>query len=182
MENTKRIRVISSLGGRICTALIFLVPIMSALFWIFFNKLYPNMKALGIEIFLPWVQLHDLSAMARFMGFIASLLPNIVTIYGIMRLRRLFNLYEEGIIFSKDNVECFRGIGWALIGFVMASWICMAPLSVVFTSYNPPGQRIITMGVSSEDFTTLILGIAVLLLSWAMDEGRRIKEEQEQYI
>ena len=182
MENTKRIKVISSLGGRICTVLIFLVPIISALFWIYFNKFYPIMRALGIEIYLLSVLQQDLSAMARFLGFIVSLLPNIVTIYGIIKLRRLFSLYEKGIIFSKDNVKCFRGIGWALIGLVIANKISMPFLMVVFTSANPPGPRTIALAVNGEDLTTLVLGMAVLLISWAMDEGRRIKEDQDQYI
>jgi len=182
MENTKRIRVISSLGGHISTVLIFLVPIMSALFWIFFNKLYPNMRALGIEVYLLSMLQQDLSAMARFMGFIVSLFPNIVMIYGIIKLRRLFSLYENEIIFSKDNVKCFRGMGWALIGLFIANKISDTLLSAVYTFENPPGQRAIALWFSSGDFTPLVLGMVVLFISWAMDEGRRIKEEQEQYI
>ena len=181
MENTKRIRVISRLGGRICTVLIFFVPIMSALFWVFFNKLYPDMNMLGIEFHLLSMLQQDLSAMARFMGFIVSLLPNIVTIYGIIKLRRLFSLYEKEIIFSKNNVKCFRGMGWALIGLFIANQISDTLLSVVYTFENPSGKRI-ALWLSSGDFTPLVLGMVVLFISWAMDEGRRIKEEQEQYI
>ena len=178
MENTKRIRVISSLGRRICTVLIFLVPIMSAFFWVFFNKWYPIIRDLGIEINLVPVQIQDLSAMARFMGFIVSLLPNIVTIYGIIKLRRLFSLYEKEIIFSKDNIKCFRGMGWVLIGLFIANKISDTLLSAVYTFENPPGQRsIIALWFSSGDFTPLVLGMVVLFISWAMDEGRRIKEE-----
>ena len=53
---------------------------------------------------------------------------------------------------------------------------------VVFSSANPLGPRTIALAFNGEDLTTLVLGIAVLLISWAMDEGRRIKEEQERYI
>jgi len=105
-----------------------------------------------------------------------------VIIYGIVKLRRLFSLYENGIIFSKDNVGCFLGMGWALIVLVVAETVSTSILSVVLTFANPPGQRMLTVGFSSGDFTTLCSGLAVLLVSWAMDEGRRIKEEQEQFI
>lgn len=182
MENTKRIRIISRLGGRICTVLIFLVPIMSALFWFFFNKLYPIMNALGFRVAYPNVAIHDLPVMARFMGFIVSLLPNIVMIYGIIILRRLFNLYEKEIIFSKDNVKCFRGMGWALILLFIANTISDSLLSAVYTYANPSGKRMIALWLSSGDFTPLILGMIVLFISWAMDEGRMIKEEQEQFL
>lgn len=181
MENTKRIRIISRLGGRICTVLIFLVPIISALFWIYFNELYPIMKAL-VRVSWQWGQIHDLSVTARFLGFIVSLLPNFVMIYGIIILRRLFNLYEKEIIFSKDNVKCFRGMGWVLIGLFIANKISDTLLSVVNTFENPPGKRIIAFWLYSGDFTPLVLGMVVLFISWAMDEGRRIKEEQEQFI
>ena len=134
------------------------------------------------KVSLPHVPIHDLSDMARFMGFIVSLLPNAVIIYGIVKLRRLFSLYEKGMIFSKDNVGCFRGMGWALIVLVVAGTVSSTLLSVVLTFANPPGQRMFTVGIGSGDFTTLVLGLAVLLVSWAMDEGRRIAEEQEQFI
>jgi hypothetical protein len=73
-------------------------------------------------------------------------------------------------------------MGWALIVLVVAETLSESLLSIVLTVANPPGQRMLTVGFSSRDFTTLVLGIAVLLISWAMDEGRRIAEEQEQFI
>lgn len=182
MENIRRIHVISNLGRHICTAMIFLVPVFSALFWVYFNRLIPYMNTEMFKGLLPIVPDHDISAMARFIGFIVSLLHNVVIIYGLFKLRRLFSLYERGIIFSKKNVACFRDIGWSFIVFVAATTVSNALLSVVLTFANPPGQRMLTVGFSSRDLTTLCLGLAVLLISWAMDEGRRIAEEQEQFI
>ena len=182
MENTKRIRVIGRLGGRICTVLLFLVPIMSVLYWVFFNNLYPILNALGFRDSWRWGQIHDLSVTARFLGFFVSLLPNIVMIYGIIILRRLFNLYEKEIIFSKDNVKCFRGMGWVLIGLFIANKISDTLLVTVNTFEILPGQLRYAFWFSSGDFTPLVLGTVVLFISWAMDEGRRINEEQEQFI
>jgi hypothetical protein len=140
------------------------------------------MNALGFRVSWLWGPIHDLSVTAPFMGFIFSLLPNIVMIYGIIILRRLFSLYEKEIIFSKDNVRCFRRMGWALIGLFIANTISNALLTAVLSWANPPGRRVIALAFTSGDFTPLVLGMVVLFISWAMDEGRRIKEEQEQFI
>ena len=73
-------------------------------------------------------------------------------------------------------------MGWALIGLFIANKISDTLLSAVYTFENPSGKRMIALWFSSGDFTPLVLGMVVLFISWAMDEGRRIKEEQDQYI
>ena len=52
-------------------------------------------------------------------------------------------------------------------------------MSVIFSLHNPPGQRIITLSLSSSDIAIGIIGMIVVLISWIMDAGREIMEEQE---
>jgi hypothetical protein len=129
----------------------------------------------------PVVPDHDLSAMTRLLAFIVQLIPNGVIIYGFIKLRSLFVLYEKAIFFSKDNVACFRGIGKAFIIWVMADIIMsQALLSVVLTAQEDP--CILTAGVGSGNLKAMFVGVVVLVISWTMDEGRKIKEEQDQFI
>jgi hypothetical protein len=49
------------------------------------------------------------------------------------------------------------------------------------TLTNPPGQRILEIGIGSFQFSSLMIGSIILLISCVMDEARIMNEEQ-QYI
>ncbi|MCP4221111.1 MAG: DUF2975 domain-containing protein [bacterium] len=44
---------------------------------------------------------------------------------------------------------------------------------------NPPGQRILRIGFGSDDITKLVIGLLIILVSWIMNEGRELQEEQQ---
>jgi len=71
MENTQRITTLSRKLRRICTGLIYLTPVASALCWVFFNQLY----AMAPMIPLPVHVDHDLPAHTRFHAFLVDLIP-----------------------------------------------------------------------------------------------------------
>jgi hypothetical protein len=47
------------------------------------------------------------------------------------------------------------------------------------TWQNPPGHRAATLSLSSIDIATLLTAILIILISWIMAEGCRLREEQQ---
>jgi hypothetical protein len=175
MKNTQRITKVSRRFRLICIGLIFCLPLLGALFWMFFNQIY---AMAGPMIPLPVRLDHDLTAKTRFFAFLVDLLPLGVTLYGLTRLKNLFELYEKGSIFTEENVNCFRSLGRALIAWVACDVVSNTLLSIVLTMGNPPGRRMITVGLNSGECTGLFVGAVVLIISWVMDEARKMQEEQ----
>jgi len=127
---------------------------------------------LGI-ISLPWMLSSSYNHIKIF-GFIAVVGCG-AYFYGLLKLRRLLKLYEKGIFFSKDAVICFRGMGWALIVAAMtAHWFNISFFTDEFTTH-------LTDSLSSI-FHELFGGVVLIVIAWAMDEGRVIKEEHDQFI
>jgi len=178
MENSTRIQVASRRCRIACTALIFCTPGAVAFLWYFFNELYPRVPGIPLPVRVD----HDLTAMTRFLAFLAQLPPTALAIYQLVILRRLFTLYEKGKIFAAENVECYRRLGWMLIVWVGCEIASNSLLSIALTLSNPPGQRVVTLGVSSGELASLFIGIVVLVISWVMDEGRKILEEQSLFV
>ena len=106
------------------------------------------------------------------------MIPMVVIIFGLRKLESLFSLYEQGLIFTESNVKCFRSLGRGLIVWVGCDVVRNSLLSIVLTLDNPPGHRVVTVGLGSADFTAVFVGIVVLIISWVMDEGRKIQEDQ----
>jgi hypothetical protein len=173
-QNTQRLMAVSRKIRLTCKWLIFCLPVLCALYWTFFNRIYH----MGPLPPLPVRVDHDLPGLTRFLAFVVDLIPMGVIIYGLGKLEGLFGLYEKGRIFTAQNVAYFRSLGRTLIVWVGFDVVRNSLLSMVLTLDNPPGQRVITVGLGSADFTAIFVGIVVLIISWVMDEGRKIQEDQ----
>ena len=179
MENTRRITIASRRLRRTCTVLIYLLPLISAVFWAFFNQLFDPASSVPTSMVpLPAPVTQELPGLVRLGAFVTELIPLSAMIYGILKLRELFGLYEKGLIFTAKNVACFRSLGRTLIVWVICDVVTNSLLSVVLTLPNPPGHRMITVGLYSADFTAIFVGIVILIIAWVMDEARKIQEDQ----
>jgi hypothetical protein len=174
MENTQRITTVSRKLRLICTVLFFCLPFVCAFFWTFFNRLY----AIAPMIPLPVHIEHNLTAQTRFLAFLCDLLPIGAIIWALLKLKNLFSLYEKGHIFTEQNVSCFRGLGRTLIVWVACDIVNRTLLGIVLTLDNPPGKRMLVIGLDGGDFTGIFVGAVVLIITWVMDEARKMQDEQ----
>ncbi|ACL06561.1 conserved hypothetical protein [Desulfatibacillum aliphaticivorans] len=175
----KIVRVSRTLSG-LFLVLLAAVPFLYGLFWLFFNHLmqfdglgaFQGLACAGVPFQPP------VPGWSRLLGFAASLPALCVDLYVLNRLRMLFGLYAQGIIFGAGNVRCIRVLGIALLVKQALNPVVQAMTSVALTLPNPPGQRVLQVGFSDANFTALIIGVMVIVVAWIMDEGRKIQEEQ----
>lgn len=173
-DNIARIARISARLRMICGLLIVAIPIVMAIWW-FFAEGAPNVLSR-----LPQVPvLSPLTFKVRLMCFLVSLIPAGVAIYALTRLRHLFGLYQQGKIFMPENVRCYRQLGRTLFAWAAASFIYTPLITMAVTSNNPPGKGMISLSLSSDDVLAVMVGLVVLTIAWVMDEGRKIREDQE---
>ncbi len=173
-QNTQRIMAVSRKLRLTCKWLIICLPVIYGIFWTFFNQLY----GMGPLVPLPVRVDHDLPRLTRFLAFLVDMIPMVAIIYGLRKLEGLFLLYENSLIFTEQHVRCFRSLGRTLIVWVGCDVVRNSLLSIVLTLANPPGHRVVTVGLGSADFAAVFVGIVVLIISWVMDEGRKIQEDQ----
>jgi len=82
--------------------------------------------------------------------------------FGYWVVFALFGLYRQGILFSAKNVRHIRSLGYYLI----VNWAI---------DYQMQGAlRDVQLSTNS-----LFVGLLIIFVSWIMDEGRKIQEEQE---
>ncbi len=174
MENIEKIRKVSRRFKMLCTALLWFTPIALAVFWITFNHLPEDMTARMFPAYVSRIQ----PLYVRGLAFLAGLLPAGAIMYALAALRGLFSLYMRGMIFTGENVRCFRRIGFALIWWAGAGFLHTPLSSLIMTLINGPGKHMLTVEISSDEAVNLLLGAMVLLISWVMDEGRKLEEEQ----
>lgn len=157
-------------------ALLIIYPLMVIAMWLG-----------GFDIPIPYlsftklppvgVDLHTLRFILRFWGCVIELFPTMIIMLGFYYLIQLFKLYANNIIFGPENVKLIKYIGYTLIGQVIISFITQPLLSIVLTLDAAPGHHMITLGIGSDEISNMIIGGIVVLISWIMEEGRKLEEE-----
>jgi hypothetical protein len=170
-----RIRKTSRLFVYFLFALMIIVPLIDCLVWYFINE-FPN--SMQHEILPAFARL-PLSPLARFLGWCTSLLPLGLFLYAILTLIKLFKFYENGKIFTGDNVKCFSKLSKIVMSLSLVQVLVDPLQSVALTLQHPEGERILAIGLSSVDISIFSLGGVLAVISWVMDEARLISEEQE---
>jgi len=79
--------------------------------------------------------------------------------YGVMF--SLFGLYQRGVLYSAKNIQHIRSLGYFLIG----NWGLDSQLQ----------SSVRDVQLST---TPIFIGLLIIFVSWIMDEGRKIQEEQ----
>lgn len=179
MKNAARIQLASRRLRYILTGVTILIPISMALIWVLFNDFPAEARGRMIPYDIYGALLQPLPLSTRLLAFVVSMIPAGVMIWGLFILMRLFRLYEQGEIFRMSNVRCFRQLSRVLIWFFFAGIATQPLLSLALTIQNPAGQRMLTFGLESGDLTALLLGGILAVISWVMEEGCQLQEDQD---
>jgi hypothetical protein len=178
MSNLPRIQRISRLMYGVCTVATVAIPLLIIGMWASFEYWGPSHPQ-----FAPIPNIPDtLDLPTRLLAGAIGLLQASIAVFAVWRLRQLFGLYAQGLIFTTENTRCMRHFAAAVVAFAIAKPITGALLSVVLTMNNPPGQRQLAISAGSSELTTLFIGGVFLIIAWIMDEAREMAEEQAEII
>ena len=176
MSNLKKITKTSNFFYLVISFILAVIPLFYAFFWIFINELPGSMIQVNIA---DKMLSQPVSGWLRTAGFLASLFPMFSLFYIFYNLRKLFAFYREGKIFSFVHVDIFKKISWGFLLWVISSIAYGTATSVIFSFNNPPGQRMLSVGIGSSELTSFFMAGIILVISRVMDEGRVLYEENQ---
>lgn len=116
----------------------------------------------------------------KILGCSADILNSIPLILSLFVLKSIFRNYQKGEIFTTANATQYRRLGWlffldALLIKPLSDTLLI--LAVTFT--NPPGHRYLSVGFGTFNMTALFCGILVIVMSWVMLEGSKLRDDQQ---
>ena len=135
---------------------------------------YPEMLRSGPALIKPYA---ELTATTKLLGFLISLIPTTFFTFAFFLLHRLFGLFEKLNFFSQESVLCIRKIGFCLLIGQLVFPFYIGLLSLALSFGNTPGSRFISLGFGTEQMTLTIVALIIILVSWIMNEGRKLQEE-----
>lgn len=124
----------------------------------------------------------SLTAGTRIAGFAISMLPLGTLLYALHQAYGVFDAYRRGHIFSPDVPARLRAIGLAMVALAILRPIANTLLGVVLTLGNPPGQQVVSIGISLDDYMIAAFGGLILIIGHVMVEARRIADDHSQIV
>ncbi len=159
------------------------VPILHILAWLHAPAPIPLLADFGfiIRAIPANVQVLHLDLITCLGGFLISAIPFIAIEFLFYFLIRLFRLYSQGEIFSLQNVTYLKKSGYALLIAQILKPIMEGVMTAVVTWHNPPGLglRVSVISFTAADFAMICTAFLIILISWIMAEGCRLREEQK---
>lgn len=161
------------------------LPIVYGMFWYqapkpFINPLITKDVGFAINIIpadIPIMQ--PLSVHTKLLAFVVSLIPLSITLVIVALMIQLFNHFQHKEIFSQPNVKIIKKIGiWLIVG-QLASMVYDLLISITLTWHNPPGSRVALMSFQGTNIGLLFAALLIILISWIMEEGYQLKEENQ---
>ena len=182
MTNIKRV----SIFFRVFFQILFIViPVIQLIGWMHAPA---PMIALGGMINMSIIPrgyenhiLHTLTMSEKMMGFLVSVVPMAIELFILYSLIKLFRLYEHAEIFSINNVRYIRNIGYTLLVGQLIHPFYQLAMGLVLTLGNPAGHhlRFIAITLDQTNIGIILTGLLVVLISWIMAEGCKLREEQQ---
>lgn len=123
--------------------------------------------------------LHTLSVSEKTLGCLVSAIPMMVNMFILFMLIKLFRLYEKGEIFTVNNVKYIRSIAYALLAGQFIDPIYQFVMGIVLTMHNPPHHRFASITLDQTNIAIVLTALLVILISWIMLEGYKLREEQQ---
>jgi Protein of unknown function (DUF2975) len=128
------------------------------------------------------VKVIQLDALSRLGGWLATATAASIGMWALWEIWRLFGCYARGELLSHRPAMHLHRLGLALISLAAAMPLSQTLSVLALTLGNPPGQRQLMVGLSSQHYLSLLLGLVLLALAQVMREAARVAEENAEFI
>lgn len=122
----------------------------------------------------------------RLAGFALELIPLAALLYTLNALRHMCHAFLRGDLFTTTVVQGFRAVGRGVLWLAMAQVIYQFGVTglISWLGMREQGAHggIIGAGLSSFEFSLLLIGLTMFLLGHVMDRARELGEDSAQII
>lgn len=119
------------------------------------------------------------TALTQGLAFLGSLVESFPLLMGLYLVQKIFLKYRQGSIFTVENAKHYRSLGFLFfVHAFLAKPLGFALLILGVTLNQPPGERVLSLSFGTGNMNSIILGLLVIVISWVMQEGSRLEEEQ----
>jgi hypothetical protein len=128
------------------------------------------------------LKLVQLDMTSRLFGLASSLLQSGTILFALWQMWALFGCFAQGELLALQPARHLRRLGLALSALAGVQPLSRTLGVLALTWGNPPGQRQLWVGLSSDHYLALLFGLVLLALAQVLTEAARVAEENQAFI
>lgn len=136
-----------------------------------FNFLYHFSTGLPIK--------GEITPFLRTVGFLATFTTLVLQTSIFWILMNIFKLYEAGNVFTSVNIKYYRLLSFSFLGIAVITPIEGALLSLILTSHNPIGEKLLSVSASTSELYDIVAALVIMVIAWVMYEGQKLDEDKQ---
>jgi hypothetical protein len=113
---------------------------------------------------------------------VVELVPLGLFLFGMWKASRLFTLIKQQKFYTKDCQIILMRLGQIALLSSISNIIVRGVLTLILTWNNPVGERVLEFGISSTDFTSLVVAILFFVFALLQKEMVAIAEDNRSII
>ena len=111
-----------------------------------------------------------------------AVVPVAIFVATLLNARKMFGLIGSGQFLSLHCQNILRRLGFLALAGSITSIICHSLLVLLITSANPPGQKMLVVGIDSGQISSLIGALLLFTFSLLVKDAAAIADENKQFI
>lgn len=108
--------------------------------------------------------------------------PVAVMLWGLVNVRSLFGEFVHGRVFTASTATYLQRFGVAVLAQGALGPITATALALALSLNNPPGQRLLVLTFSSNDYVSVIVGGVLIAVAAVMREASRLADENASFV
>lgn len=173
----RRIAILSRRVAAVLGVAVFLAPVVLAVYVFAFPEQLATHPGVAILRLTP--RPLDLPHLLGACG--ALFLEAAPALWGLWHLRRLFQGYAAGAVFTTVAAKHFRCFAWAVLLSAVSRPLGWMILSMVVAAGSEAGPHGV-ISLSSDDLVLVLVGSALLVIGRVMSEAARIAEDNAGFV
>lgn len=172
---TRQFSLLVALG---CTAFLILTPV-AALYLLSDIRQFASLATSNLTLPIQW---HTVSDPQWYALWALSLLYVCVGLAGLYFLRRAFNNFAKGELFTYHNSRDLRLFSILLFVQALAKPLHLAFASVLLSLNHPAGQKVLSITLGSTEIKVIGLAMILWVMSDLLVKGSQLENENSQFI
>ncbi len=113
---------------------------------------------------------------------LVAALPALLFLLCLLQVWQLFGLARRGQLYSLQSQILLGRLGKLAIAVAVTGIVSRTLVALMFSSANPPGQKMLLIGFSSSDMGSILVGLLVFLFATVVRDAMALAQENASFI